>query len=132
MDLKELVAAVPNFASLGHPDRILLFGWFLHTQKGKERFGQSDIRGLYRDLPMQEPNLSEQFKRLIDKRPRVLLEDSRGYHLEHGVRQKFDDKHGQHETTIALSKLLQELPGKISDQAEQLFLSEAIKCYHVK
>lgn len=130
MELKELVVRVSNFASLSHPDRILLFGWYVHTQRGKERFTQADVRGCYKALPMQEPNLSEQFKRLVDRRPRVLLEDGRGYHLEHSVMQKFNSAYGQHETTIALSKLMQDLPGKISDQAEQLFLSEAITCYH--
>src|SRR6202040_606572 len=43
-----------------------------------------------------------------------------------------DEKYGLHETTLALSKLLRELPGKISDKAEKLFLSEAITCYHNK
>ena len=32
--------------------------------------------------------------------------------------------------TIAVSNLMKQLPGTISDQAEQLFLSEAIICYH--
>lgn len=130
MELKEFVTAVPNFAKLGHPDRILHFGWYFHRHRAKEHFEQADIRTLYKDLHMPEPNLSEQFKRLIDRRPKVLLHDSKGYYLEHVARTKLDQKYGQHETTIALSKLLQDLPGKISDQAEQLFLSEAIACYH--
>jgi hypothetical protein len=129
MELSEFVASVPQFTSLGHPERILHFGWYLHVHKGKERFDQAAIRTCYKDSNMDEPNLSEQFKRLTAKRPKMLLPDGPGFRLEHKTRESLDKKYGQHETTIALSKLLKELPGKISDQAEELFLSEAITCY---
>jgi hypothetical protein len=130
MELREFVAAVPGFANLGHPDRILHLGWYLNAHKNKPVFEQADVRALYRELRMDEPNFSEQFKRLVDKRPRVLLQEKGSYVLEHSMGIKFDELYGQHETTIALSKLLKELPGKISDDAEKFFLSEAITCYH--
>ena len=130
MELREFVAAVPGFAQLGHPDRILHLGWYIHAHQGKDRFDQAAIRVFYRDLHMDGPNFSEQFKRLMEKRPKVLLQDARGYYLEHSKHERFNKDYGQHETTIALSKLLKELPGKISDQAEKVFLSEAITCYH--
>jgi hypothetical protein len=130
MTLKEFVAVVPGFSALQHPDKILHFGWYIHTYRGKESFDQSAVRVCYRELSLPEPNYSDQFKRLSERRPKVVLEHNRGLRLEHTVRTKFDEKYGQHETTIALSKLLRELPGKISDQAEKLFLSEAIICYH--
>ena len=132
MELSEFVAAVQGFASLQHPDKILHFGWFLHTQRNRERFDQAAIRACYKDLSMPEPNFSEQFTRLVDKRPKVFMKDAKGYFLEHTARAKMDGKYGQHETTIAVSQLLRDLVGKLSDEAEKLFLSEAIKCYHVK
>jgi hypothetical protein len=132
MTLKEFVAGVPGFAGMQHPDKILHFGWYLHVHGGKERFDQAAIRACYRGQDLPEPNYSEQFKRLGEKRPKVLLQDNGGYRLEHSVRSKLDGKYGLHETTIALSNLLKELPGKISNQAEKLFLSEAITCYHHK
>lgn len=130
MTLKEFVAIVSGFAGMQHPDKILHFGWFLHTHEGKERFDQATIRACYQGEHLPEPNYSEQFNRLMERRPKVLLQDGSGYRLEHGVRAKLNEKYGQHETTIALSKLLKELPGTISNQAEKLFLSEAITCYH--
>jgi hypothetical protein len=129
MELREFVAAVPNFSSLSHPNRILHFGWYIHYHQGEDRFSQSAVRSCYGALQMDGPNFSEQFKRLIEKRPKVLLQDTGGYYLEHNQRQALDAKYGQHETTIAISKLLGELPGKISNQAEKHFLSEAITCY---
>jgi hypothetical protein len=70
--------------------------------------------------------------RLIEKRPKVLLQDHSDYRLEHAARAKLDEKYGEHETTIGVSKLLKELPGKVADEAERIFLKEAISCYHHK
>lgn len=130
MELKEFVAAVPGFAALSHPDRILHFGWYLHHHSSKERFSQADIRACYLKFNMQEPNFSDTFRRLVDKRPKVLLCEKSGYKLEHKTFEQLEAKYGTHETTIALSNLLKNLPGTISDKSEQLFLSEAITCYH--
>jgi hypothetical protein len=105
-------------------------GWYLHIHGGKESFDQPAIRACYRELSLPEPNYSYQFKRLIARRPKVVLPHNGSCRLEHSVRAELDQKYGQHETTIALSKLLKELPGKISNQAEELFLSETITCYH--
>ena len=85
MELKAFTDLVPNFGSLKHPDKILHFGWYLHTHRAKEYFDQPEIRACYKGLSMQEPNFSEQFARLVDKRPRVLLKETAGYGLEHGV-----------------------------------------------
>ena len=131
MDLRELVATVPGFVSLGHPEKVLLFGWYLHTHKDKSTFSQADVRACYKDRHMEPPNLSETFTRLLAKKPKVLLQERGAYKLEGSTRQRFDEEYGDHETTIAISKLLKELPGKLSDEAERFFLSEAIKCYHV-
>jgi hypothetical protein len=132
MELREFVAIVPGFAALQHPDKILHFGWFLHRHKRKDTFTQADIRACYRERHMDPPNLSEVFTRLLARKPKVLLSERDAYKLEHSTRQTLDAKYGEHETTIALSQLLRDLPGKLSDEAERFFLSEAIKCYHVK
>lgn len=132
MELREFIARVPDFARLQQPDRVIHFGWFIHTQRNRQRFDQPAIRACYDDLSMEEPNLSLIFRRLLEKRPKVILQDGSGYFLEHKTREALDKKYGLHETTIALSQMLKDLPGQVSDEAERLFLSEAIKCYHHK
>jgi hypothetical protein len=132
MELKEFVAAVPHFATLGHPDKILHFGWYLHTHKQKAFFSQAEIRACYKEHHMEPPNLSDAFTRLVSKKPKVMLLEKGSYKLEHSTRTKLDEKYGQHENTILISQLLNDLPGKIPDVAERLFLSEAIKCYRVR
>lgn len=68
----------------------------------------------------------------MERRPKVLLQTGSTFRLEGRVREQLDAKYGQHETTIAVSQMLKDLIGKVSDEAERLFLSEAIKCYHAK
>ena len=131
MELAEF-ARTAKISKLSQPEQILHFAWYLHVHRGLAWFHQSGVRSCYKDLSIDEPNLSLQFKRLVDRRPKVILQKNDSYQLEHNIRAKLDEQYGQHETTIALSKLLKDLPGKISDQAETLFLSEAITCYHSK
>jgi hypothetical protein len=132
MELNEFVATVPGFAKLSHPERILHFGWYLHKHKLKATFSQADIRACYKDRHMEPPNLSDSFTRLVERKPKVLLQDKGAYKLEHSTREKLEEKYGEHETTIAVSKMLRDLPGKVADEAERIFLKEAITCYHHK
>ncbi|HEX5234092.1 MAG TPA: hypothetical protein VFW25_02045 [Silvibacterium sp.] len=132
MTLTEFVLAVPGFAALSDPDKILHFGWYLHHFGEQTAFTQADVRGCYVDQHIHPPNLSENFNRLQAKKPKVLLPEKGRYKLEHSTRQKFAEKYGAHETTIAVSKLLNDLPGHLPDEAERLFLSEAIKVYKVR
>ena len=132
MDLREFVALVPGFAALPHPDKILHFGWFLHKHKDKATFSQAEIRACYVDQHMPVPNLSDTFTRLLARKPKVILEEKGRYKLEHTTRQGLTDKYGEHETTIAVSAMLRDLPGKIADEAKRTFLKEAITCYHHK
>ncbi len=132
MELSEFTAVVKNFTTLSQTDQILHFAWYLHVHRKKDVIDQASVRACFRERHMDEPNLSKLFTRLIDRRPKVVLEAGTGFRLEGKVRGDFDKKYGEHETTIAVSQLLNDLVGKVPDQAEQLFLSEAIKCYKVK
>ena len=97
MELNEFVALVPGFASLGHPDKILHFAWFLHKHKQKASFTQADIRGCYVDRHMDPPNLSDSFTRLLAKKPKVMLLDKGAFKLEHST------AHATHSTRSMVS-----------------------------
>jgi hypothetical protein len=129
MELREFVALVPHFSGLSHPERVKHFGWYLHNHRSQERFNQGDIRKCYVDADMEPPNITKEFGRLQARTPRELLKDATGYRLEHRIRQDLDKRYGVHATTVVVSDLLKDLPGKISDDAERLFLSESVKCY---
>jgi len=132
MELGEFIAVVPGFAQLSQPDQVLHFGWYLHAHGGKDVFDQPAIRACFHAVHMDEPPLSKLFGRLVDRRPKVLLQTGSSFRLEARIREELNKKYGQHESTIAVSQLLRELTGRVSDEAERLFLSEAIKCYHIK
>ncbi|MGH9505510.1 MAG: hypothetical protein ACRD13_01175 [Terriglobales bacterium] len=132
MELHEFTAVVPGFARLSQTDQILHFGWYLHTQRGRESFDQAAIRSCYKERNMDEPNLSLLFRRLAERRPKVVLQSGSGLRLEAKIRERLSQEYGAHESTIAVSQMLKGLAGRVSDDAERLFLSEAVKCYHVR
>ncbi len=67
---------------------------------------------------------------MADKKPAELIRVKGAYKLEGTLRRELDAKFGcQH--TIAIAKLLSNLPDKIPDLAERAFLSEALSCYKV-
>lgn len=134
MTLGELAALVPGFDELSPYDKICLFGWWLHTQGEVESFGNSEIRECYRQLASAPPDLSVYLPRMADKnrKPPYLLREKGEYKLEGTVRRRLDQLYGSQPTTIAVTKLLSDLPAKIPDIAERTFLSEALKCYQVE
>jgi hypothetical protein len=50
MRLEELKEAAPDLATMGHPERIRLFRWWLHVHKGRAHFQAADIGKCYDDL----------------------------------------------------------------------------------
>ena len=133
MTLEEFAQLAPGLAGMSHADKIRHFAWHVFTQDGRERFATGDIRRCYDQLHYDLPgNLSGQLQQLADKKPPELLKDSRGFRLEGRLKERLDAKYGTRPETIAVAASLQNLPGKISDQAEQHFLTEAISCFRVK
>jgi hypothetical protein len=91
------------------------------------------MRRCYEQLHWAPPaNISSQLQQLAGKKPPELLKDTRGFRLEGRIKEHFDNKYAQRTVTVAADALLQGLPGKISDEAERLFLSEAIICFRNK
>jgi hypothetical protein len=56
----------------------------------------------------------------------------RVYRLEARAKEQLDAKYGARPATIVVDAILQALPGKVSGEAERLFLSEALTCYRNK
>jgi hypothetical protein len=131
MELPEFIALAPNFRSLSDPDKILHVGWFLHTQRNRERFTIDDVRQCFDDLHMEAPkNLARDLSRLAERK--ALLKHAGGYRLHHDKRQVLDSKFSARPLAVIIPQLLKELPGKISDPGERIFLTETLKCYHAQ
>lgn len=130
MDLLELVAQIKGVADWRHPDKIKLFGWYLHTFKQVDRFDQAAIRNCYDAVHWAKPaNVSPYFAGMLEKRPPELLRDFRGYRLEGRIRSQFDAKYGQRQSAVVVDRLLSDLPAKVPDLAERAFVGEALACF---
>lgn len=128
MSLQELAEALPDLNAKSHSDKIKLFGWYLHVQKGMSHFQPADVKRCYEDLHLAQPSgFGGYFTQLVDGKS--FLKDVSGYRLESRVRTLLDTKYGTRETTIRVTKLLQDLPSRIPDLAERTYLNEALICF---
>ena len=131
MQIQELVNQVVGFDTAAPKEKIRLFAWWLHAHGGKDFFGAADIRGYFSKLHMEEPPaLSTYISRLAGAKD--LIVEKGKYKLARSIRTELDNKYGIHPSIQAVSKLLTDLPDKVPDVAEKVFLSEAIDCYRVR
>src|ERR1700689_1389020 len=125
MVLTEFIALVQNFRDLSDPDKILHLGWFLHAHRNRERFNVDALRQCFKKLHMEVPaNLARDIARLAERK--ALLKDAEGYRVHHDKRLALEKKFGERPEAALIPQLLMHLPGKISDEGERLFLSEAL------
>ncbi len=130
MDLAEFARQVPNFDGLSETERIKHLVWFLHKHGARDRVDVAAVRKCYEQLHYDSPNLSRDMARLAERRE--LLKDATGYRLEARVREALDAKYGEAPSSIAVAKLLADLPSKVPGADESEFLREALNCYRVK
>jgi hypothetical protein len=124
------VSSITNFSVWSHVQKIRFFAWHLHSYRNQERFNQADIRACYDELYLDKPsNVSPYLAQLRDRKPKEVVQDKRGYYLVRQVREQFELEYGQRPSTVQVDRLLLELPDKVSDLAEQVFLQEAIACF---
>ena len=133
MNLDEFSRAVPGLATMNHVEKIEHFAWFVLAQENAERFSVGDIRKCYNQLHLaQSSNFSQLLQQMVDKKSPDLLRDARGYRLEGRIKEQLDAKYSNRPATIAVDEMLQSLVGKVSDEAQRLFLSEALSCFRIK
>jgi hypothetical protein len=133
MNLEELVNGIPGFMSWKDADKIRFFAWFLESNRGRDRFTAADIRVCYEELSLQQPSsVNPYLTQMLNRKPRDVLRDNRGFFLEKRLRDQLERKYGQRVATVQADKLLLELPSRIPDLAERTFLDEAIRCFRCK
>ncbi|MBW4504973.1 MAG: hypothetical protein KME64_00405 [Scytonematopsis contorta HA4267-MV1] len=130
MQLEEIASSISNIATWSHVQKIRFFAWYLHSYRKQDRFNPADIRACYEKLYLDKPsNVSPYLKQLRDRKSKEVIQDRRGYYLVRQIREKFDQEYGQRSITLQVDQLLVELPDKVPDLAEQVFLKEAIVCF---
>ena len=131
-ELEQLVESIENFNHWGHGKKLKLFAWFIHSKKGEERFDPAALRDCYDEIGIEKPsNVNPYIAALEKKKPKDVLRDSRGLYLPKHVKDDFEQRYGQRESTVQITKLLTELPQRVPDLAQRTFLDEALTClYH--
>ena len=76
--------------------------------------------------------MSVYLPRLAKKKPPQLVKKGSGYRLSGAQRRSLDQRLGGDPAVVAISQILSELPTKVPDTAERVFLTEALNCYRVK
>jgi hypothetical protein len=133
MKIEEFAQIVPGLAGKSHVDKLQHFAWFLVTYDARDRFWAADMRRCYDQLHYAAPvNISAMLQKMAAKKRPDLLKDARGYRLEGRIRELLDGRFSGGTQNAAVEAMLQSLPGKISNEAERLFLSEALTCFRNK
>jgi hypothetical protein len=132
MELSNLIGQVSGFDAASPGERIRLFAWWLHTHKQMAIFKTGDIRGCYEQLHLPVPNIAMYLTRLTETKPPKAIRRGDSYNLTRDARTDLDAKYGVHPSIQAVSKVLTDLPDKVPDIAEKVFLAEAIDCYRVR
>jgi hypothetical protein len=132
MELSEFVDQVKGFDKLPPREKIKLFGWYLHTHEKRELFHSDHIRTCYKKVHLVAPeNTGQYLQRMASYETPDLLRDRAGFKLARLVRSQLDAKYADQPSMQAISKLLSDLPGKVPNVEEKVFLQEAINCYRV-
>jgi hypothetical protein len=127
MLLTDLKQVVPGFSQKGHPEKIKLFGWYLHVQ-GKDTFSPTDVKKCYESMHEIPPSsFSGYFKNLVDQKQ--LIKNNSGYRLAGGVRDQLAAAYIPSGQSVQVTAILRDLPAKVPDLAERTFLDETLICY---
>jgi hypothetical protein len=133
MQLEDLVNGIPGFSGWSEADRIRFFAWFILSKRGRDRFSPADLRACYDELSLEKPrDVNPYLSRMLNCKPKEVLRDRGGYFLEKKLRDHLEIKFGQRHATAQADKLLLELPSKITNLAEHVYLDEAIRCFRCK
>jgi hypothetical protein len=129
MLLEELISQITDFDAQSPREKMRLFAWWLHAHAGKEIFEPSDIKACYDKLYLSQINIALNLGRMADSKPPDLLRERKGFKLARAARTELDAKYGVHDSVVAVSKILTDLPAKVPNIEERVFLQEALKCY---
>ncbi len=124
-DLLSFVAGVDGFADMGHADKVRLFAWLQHHLFKRDRFNTGDINWCYDALVYQTSNTSQYLKNMEGKE---LLKDASGYRCEGKFRAKYDAKYGEHQITLSVRQMVQNLINLLPELGEKDIFQEALIC----
>ncbi|MBN3791801.1 hypothetical protein [Burkholderia sp. Ac-20353] len=129
-DLLEFVSRINGFRVKSFTDKVEIFGWYLHENGGKPKFGPTDLLRCFEAVHESKPsNIHSIVHRLSTERPARMLKDGQGYRLSAAVREQVGRLVGR-KTNTAVNSLLTGLLSSVTNKDQQTFLDETIACYN--
>lgn len=132
MTPSEFSDSIPNFGKLSFVEQIKRFAWYLTCRLGKATFTGTDISKCFVDGNLPKPSAVSPFlNSLVNQKKPFLVRKGTAYSLSRLGREQFDKTLSTRDATIAVDKLLSELPAKLHNASERIYLEEALKCFRV-
>jgi hypothetical protein len=127
MTLTEFKKSIPTFSQKGHPEKIKLFGWFLHEYVKQVTFSPADIKQCYDGLHEVAPgSFSGYFKNLVSQQ--VLLKSGAGYRLAGPARDAIAVELTPAQPLKSATQALRKLLPRIANPDVRAFVEEGIGC----
>lgn len=128
----DFAGGVPGFYRKSAVEQLLALAWYVETQQQRASFDAANMRQCFREAGLDPPDMSVYLPRLASKKPPQLMKEKGAYRLAGATRRDLDKRFGGDPTVTAVARTLAELPAKLPDLAERVFLAETLNCYRVK
>jgi hypothetical protein len=130
MTTVEFVESIPEFSRLAYVEQVKRFCWHLAVQRQQANFNGVHVAACFDEASCPKPSsISPFLSSLASQKPPFLIKRNGSFELTRHAREQFDSVLGKRDTAIAVDKLLQDLPTKLSIEAEKVYLEEALTCF---
>lgn len=124
------VAGVAGFEQKHESEKVLVFGWFLHTARALDRFAPADLNACFDECHLPRPsNIHRVLARMCESRPPSLLRDGRGYRLTSHARSHLERELPARATTVLATELLRSVAARVTEPIKKQFLEETLTCF---
>ncbi len=123
---------MPGFYRKTAVEQLLALAWLAEAKQQRAFFDGGYMRQCFREAGLEPPDMSVYLPRLATKKPPQLMKEKGGYRLAGATRRELDKGFGADPTVTAVAKTLADLPAKLPDLSERVFLTETLNCYRVK
>lgn len=128
--LDEFTQDIPDFDAKSAPEKVEIFGWYLHEVKQQDRFSGAHINACFDAVHLQRPaNTHAVLGKLCDRKPARLLKDARGYRLAAATRTELGQTFQVRQSSVKTTTLLDGLATRVTDPAQVTFLAETLTCF---
>lgn len=126
--LERIIHMIPDFSAWNHAEKIRLFSWYV-ARSGTEPFKTSDIENCFDGLRLKKPSAIAPFLRaMANREPPQLIHCAGTFRLERHFLQSFNDRFGVSEPALILSRDLEQLQERLTDEVERSYLKETLLC----